>query len=128
MEKEGYVLRVRERQAGDEETVSFVVGPRGRVEVGERGAAGVVRRVYEGRGEEEELERRLERSLGVGGGGGGRKVERGQEEEGGREGEGGQVDGEGGGEGGGAAEGPVARREQGRPRRRQRGEAEEADE
>lgn len=117
MEKERYIDRVRERPAGEEEQVSFVVGPRGKVEVGERGVAGVVRRVYAKRDvEAEELEKRLERSLGVGFAGS-RKVVRGQ-------GEGGRVEGEARveEEGDGAGEESVARRGAGRPRRSRRGE------
>ena len=63
MEREGYIVKVREREAGGEETVEWVIGPRGRVEIGEEGIAGLVRGVF---GKETELEARLERSLGVG--------------------------------------------------------------
>ncbi|KAL8936648.1 MAG: hypothetical protein Q9211_004092 [Gyalolechia sp. 1 TL-2023] len=67
MEKEGYIVRVRERDGGGEETVEFVVGPRGKAEVGERGVAGAVRKVWGKMGTERaELERRLVRSLGEG--------------------------------------------------------------
>ena len=44
MAREGYVERRREMVQGEEE-VSWVVGPRGRVEVGERGVVGLVRLV-----------------------------------------------------------------------------------
>ncbi|KAL9124469.1 MAG: hypothetical protein Q9217_006196, partial [Psora testacea] len=65
MIKEGYIIRVRERDQGGEETVDFVVGPRGKVEVGERGVAGLIRTVYGKKdAEADELERRLVRSLG----------------------------------------------------------------
>lgn len=65
MERQGYIVKVRERDGGGEETVDYVVGPRGKAEVGERGVAGVVRRVYErSEVQEDELERRLVRSLG----------------------------------------------------------------
>jgi len=82
--KEGYLVRTREMDGG-EEVVEYMVGPRGKVEVGEKGVAGLVREVYgrpdpvtvaagaegtqngrtaEQRQEEmEEFERRLERSL-----------------------------------------------------------------
>ncbi|KAL9003382.1 MAG: hypothetical protein Q9188_003731 [Gyalolechia gomerana] len=67
MEKEGYIVRVRERDGGGEETVDFMVGPRGKAEVGERAVAGAVRKVWGKMGtEREELERRLVRSLGEG--------------------------------------------------------------
>ena len=67
MEKEGYIVKVREREAGGEETVDWVVGPRGKVEVGERGVASLVKNVYGKRDVEmSELEDRLEKSLGAG--------------------------------------------------------------
>lgn len=65
MEKEGYINKHRERDGGGEETVDYVLGARGKVEVGERGVAGLVRKVYGKRDLElEELDRRLVRSLG----------------------------------------------------------------
>ncbi|KAL8669947.1 MAG: hypothetical protein Q9224_007704, partial [Gallowayella concinna] len=65
MEKEGYIVKVRERDGGGEESVDYVVGPRGKAEVGERGVAGCVRKVFGKIGmEREELEKRLVRSLG----------------------------------------------------------------
>ena len=65
MEKEGYIMKVRERDGGGEETVEYVLGPRGKVEVGERGVAGLVRKVYGKKdAEAEELDKRLVRSLG----------------------------------------------------------------
>lgn len=61
--REGYIVKVKDT-AGGEESVEYMVGPRGRVEVGEEGVAGLVRAVY---GEaDEEIERRIERSLGLG--------------------------------------------------------------
>jgi hypothetical protein len=67
MEKEGYIVKIRDREAGGEETVEWIVGPRGKVEVGERGVAGLVTSVYGKRDMElEELEDKLEKSLGVG--------------------------------------------------------------
>ena len=69
MERQGYIIKIREREAGGEETVEYLVGPRGKVEVGEQGAAGLVRGVYTGGGGnmgQDELERRLVRSLGDG--------------------------------------------------------------
>ena len=65
MEKENYIIKVRERDGGGEESVDYVIGPRGKVEVGERGVAGLVRSVYGKKdAEADELERRLVRSLG----------------------------------------------------------------
>ncbi|KAL4787684.1 MAGE family-domain-containing protein [Aspergillus varians] len=43
--KEGYLLRNREMDGGDE-IVEYMVGPRGKIEVGARGVAGLVREVY----------------------------------------------------------------------------------
>lgn len=65
MEREGYVVKVRERDGGGEESIDYVVGPRGKAEIGEKGVAGVVRKVYGKKDlEAEELEKRLVRSLG----------------------------------------------------------------
>lgn len=65
MEREGYIVKVREREAGGDESVDYVVGPRGKVEVGEKGVAGLVRKVFGKKdSEKEELEARLVRSLG----------------------------------------------------------------
>ena len=106
MEREGYVVKVREREgAGGEERVDWVVGPRGKVEVGEKGVAGLVRAVYgSGRAGRDQLEERLVRSLGEGVASGGRR----REEEG-------SSGGEGEGSGGEEEQG---RRVSGRGRRR----------
>ena len=65
MEKEGYINKFRERDGGGEETVDYVLGARGKVEVGELGVAGLVRKVYGKKdAEAEELDKRLVRSLG----------------------------------------------------------------
>ena len=65
MEKEGYISKFRERDGGGEETVDYVLGSRGKVEVGELGVAGLVRKVYGKKdAEAEELDKRLVRSLG----------------------------------------------------------------
>ncbi|KAL9111722.1 MAG: hypothetical protein Q9187_007884 [Circinaria calcarea] len=67
MERENYIVKIREREAGGEETVDWVVGPRGKVEVGEKGVAGLVKGVFGKKDQEmEELESKLERSLGEG--------------------------------------------------------------
>ena len=65
MERQNYVVKVREQEAGGEQSVEYVVGPRGKVEIGERGAAGLVRTVWGDSGTEtDELQRKLVRSLG----------------------------------------------------------------
>ena len=65
--KEGYLHKVKEGSGADE-LVEYHVGPRGKVEVGMEGVAGLVRKVYGEGGEgigEDELARRIERSLNV---------------------------------------------------------------
>ncbi|KAJ5585186.1 uncharacterized protein N7459_004986 [Penicillium hispanicum] len=73
--KEGYLVKTRQVDGG-EEVIEYMVGPRGKVEVGSSGVAGLVREVYgraEGDGEltqaereeREEFEVRLRRSLGI---------------------------------------------------------------
>ena len=65
MERQGYIVKIRERDGGGEETVDYMVGPRGKAEIGERGVAGMARRVYAKKdAERDELERKLVRSLG----------------------------------------------------------------
>lgn len=65
MERQGYIVKIRERDGGGEESVDFMVGPRGKAEIGERGVAGMARRVYGKKdAEKDELERKLVRSLG----------------------------------------------------------------
>ncbi|ODM23423.1 hypothetical protein SI65_01012 [Aspergillus cristatus] len=73
--KEGYLIRNREMDGG-EEIIEYMVGPRGKMEVGTQGVAGLVREVY-GRAAEsedmtalerdrmEEFEQQLARSLGM---------------------------------------------------------------
>jgi hypothetical protein len=46
--REGYLVRTKEKEDG-EEIIEFMVGPRGKIEVGSSGVAGLVREVY-GRG------------------------------------------------------------------------------
>ena len=78
--KEGYIVRNREMDGG-EEVIEYMVGPRGKTEIGARGVADLAREVYGyhssrhqtagGDGEDveseraEEFESRLERSLGL---------------------------------------------------------------
>ena len=63
MQKDGYVIKVRDTNGGDEE-IQYMVGPRGRMEVGTEGVKGLVKKVY-GKidTEAEELEKRIEKSL-----------------------------------------------------------------
>ncbi|OCK84236.1 MAGE-domain-containing protein [Lepidopterella palustris CBS 459.81] len=63
MIKEGYIVKVKDNASG-EEMVDYMVGPRGKVEVGDNGVTGLVTSVY---GEEgpDDLEKRIERSLGI---------------------------------------------------------------
>lgn len=67
MERDGYILRIREPTGTGDDEVYWIVGPRGKVEVGDEGAAGLARAVYGelDEQEEEELERRIGKSLGV---------------------------------------------------------------
>lgn len=63
--KEGYLHKVKEGSGADE-VVEYHVGPRGKVEVGREGVAGLVRKVYGASGEgADDLARRIERSLNV---------------------------------------------------------------
>ena len=67
MQREGYIIKVKERDTGGEETIDYVAGPRAKVEIAEGGVAGLVRKVYRGRDVDmDELERRLARNLGEG--------------------------------------------------------------
>lgn len=78
--RDGYLIRNREMDGG-EEVIEYMVGPRGKIEVGESGVAGLVREVYGQNSapststtgtaataaheaeQREDFERRLERSL-----------------------------------------------------------------
>lgn len=63
MEKDGFIVRVRDTSGGDE-MVDYVVGPRGKVEVGKEGVEGLVKAVYGEVEDVEDFEARLKRSLG----------------------------------------------------------------
>lgn len=63
MSNQGYITKVVDR-SGDEETVDWVVGPRGKMEVGNRGVLGLVMEVY-GDSAPDDLPERLSRSLGI---------------------------------------------------------------
>ncbi|KAF2198285.1 MAGE-domain-containing protein [Delitschia confertaspora ATCC 74209] len=65
MTKEGYIVKVKDQSSSTaEELIDYMVGPRGKVEVGDEGVAGLVRAVY-GKGTVPDLEKRIERSLGI---------------------------------------------------------------
>lgn len=68
MVKEGYLGKTKDSSSG-EELIEYHVGPRGRVEVGEYGVSGLVKKVYGLQDESEEvnqeINRRLEKSLRV---------------------------------------------------------------
>ena len=61
--KEGYLVRIKE-SSGGEEVIEYMVGPRGKVEVGIGGVAGLVKGVY-GDSAMEDLDARIERSMGL---------------------------------------------------------------
>ena len=67
MEREGYIVKIRESTGTGEDDVYWMVGSRGKVEVGEDGVRGLTRSVYGELEEEDEqdLERKIVRSLGV---------------------------------------------------------------
>ena len=68
LEKDGYVVKIKESTGTGEEDVYWTVGSRGKVEVGDEGVRGLVRAVYGDLDEagEDELERKTNRSLGLG--------------------------------------------------------------
>jgi hypothetical protein len=68
MEREGYVVRVKETGPSGEEDISWILGSRAKVEIGDDGVRGLTKAVYnqaEG-ADSDELEKRIARSLGVG--------------------------------------------------------------
>ncbi|XPS81443.1 hypothetical protein M3J09_013380 [Ascochyta lentis] len=67
MSKDGYIVKVKESAHGDE-TIDYIVGPRGKVEVGREGFAHVVRTLYGDDEEESEaLEKKIKRTLDMAG-------------------------------------------------------------
>lgn len=68
MEKDGYIVRIKETGPGGEEDVSWILGSRAKVEIGDSGVRGLTKAVYGDPedAEGEDLERRIARSLGVG--------------------------------------------------------------
>ncbi|KAH7371648.1 MAGE family-domain-containing protein [Pyrenochaeta sp. MPI-SDFR-AT-0127] len=64
MVKDGYIVKVKDSSSG-EETVDYIVGPRGKVEVGRDGVANLVRVIWGESEDPEELEKRIQRTLDV---------------------------------------------------------------
>jgi DNA-binding PadR family transcriptional regulator len=64
MVKDGYIVRVKESSNGDE-TIDYIVGPRGKVEVGREGFSNFVRMIYGQDAVGEEFEKSIERTLSV---------------------------------------------------------------
>lgn len=60
MVKDGYIASVKE-----EESVDYIIGPRGKMEVGRDGFANLIRKMYGGEDDQDELEKRIERTLNV---------------------------------------------------------------
>ncbi|USP78664.1 Non-structural maintenance of chromosome element 3 [Curvularia clavata] len=65
MTKDGYIVRVKETSGAGDETVDYIVGPRGKVEVGRDGVAQFIRAMHGQVEDEDELERRIQRTLNV---------------------------------------------------------------
>lgn len=63
MINQGYIAKVVERSA-DEDTVEWIVGPRGKIEIGSTAIRGLVTEVY-GENAPDDLDKRLQRSLGM---------------------------------------------------------------
>lgn len=72
MIKDGYIVRVKDSTNGDE-TIDYIVGPRGKVEVGREGFANLIRTIYGDDPDEnpEELEKKIKRTLDIAGTGSG---------------------------------------------------------
>lgn len=65
MQKQGYIIKKVEKvTGGEDENVSWLVGPRGKEEIGIEGVAGMVKEVYGG--STPELDERIAASLGIG--------------------------------------------------------------
>jgi DNA-binding PadR family transcriptional regulator len=65
MVKDGYIVKVKDVSGGGEETVDYIVGPRGKVEVGRDGVAQFIRMMHGESEDEAELEKRIQRTLDV---------------------------------------------------------------
>jgi DNA-binding PadR family transcriptional regulator len=65
MVKDGYIVKIKDASGGGEETVDYIVGPRGKVEVGREGVAQFIRMMFGDSENAEELDKRLQRTLQV---------------------------------------------------------------
>lgn len=65
MIKDGYIVKVKDASGGAEETIDYIVGPRGKVEVGGEGVAQFIRTVYGENENQTELDKRIQRTLDV---------------------------------------------------------------
>lgn len=69
LEKDGYILKIRESNGTGEDDIYWVVGPRGKVEINEGSVRGLASVVYHSdqmsEEEQAELERQIQRSLGI---------------------------------------------------------------
>ena len=63
MQRQGYVVKIKD-STGQDEAVNWMVGPRGKIEVGDHGVRGLVKEVY-GETAPEDLKSRLAVSLGA---------------------------------------------------------------
>lgn len=64
MIKDGYIVRIKDSSTG-EEMIDYIVGPRGKVEVGREGFHDFVSRMYGESEDPDELAKRIERTLNV---------------------------------------------------------------
>ncbi|KAI8941244.1 hypothetical protein NX059_002476 [Plenodomus lindquistii] len=65
MAKDGYIVKVKEAAPGQDETVDYIVGPRGKVEVGREGVARLIRAMFGESEDQDELEKRIQRTMDV---------------------------------------------------------------
>ncbi|KAG9186301.1 hypothetical protein G6011_02857 [Alternaria panax] len=65
MIKDGYIVKVKDTPSGGEETIDYIVGPRGKVEVGADGVARLIRSMFGNSEDGTELEKKIERTLQV---------------------------------------------------------------
>ncbi|KAL1797194.1 hypothetical protein ACET3X_003800 [Alternaria dauci] len=67
MIKDGYIVKVKDTPNGGEETIDYIVGPRGKIEVGRDGVAQLIRRMFGSSEDEDELDKKIQRTLQVAG-------------------------------------------------------------